>query len=213
MTAVQWPEIRSIGPTVLAMATLAFVLSKATVRGAGPTVKVSNEVWTKAKRLVEELQAVQAAQAECLAVGGPRSPVSAADVTHEAEAMAQAYDRFLSALKRSEQAAQMFARALDDASALQAILERQHPGWSNAVAKARPLLDDLRKEIAAFDLENALVLRAQMDEFFSRSLAEQGFDEWASVLLADDDAEGLFNEADAKPIHWDDERGWVEGPR
>ncbi len=88
MSAARWPEMHSIGPTMAAVATLAFVLSNAVpaVAGAKDALKSADEVRKKGKRLVEELEALEKARADLLGLFASSSSSDVtAGITKEAE--------------------------------------------------------------------------------------------------------------------------------
>jgi uncharacterized protein YukE len=215
MATARLPELHSIGPTVAILAGLAFVLSQAggAVAGARGAVRAAEEVRAKGKRLVEDLEQLQAIKGEVANAIRSSTPSSAAQMTSETEAMTEAIERFGSAIRRSEEAARMLAQAADHASRFGPILERMHPGWHQAVGKLRPMLNELRKEIGATHFDRvALSVQGQIGEMLMRSLEHQGFADWASDLPDEDDA--LFDEADVQPIQWDPTGGeWLEGHR
>jgi hypothetical protein len=213
MTSARWPELHSMGPTIVAITSLAFVLTQAapTVAGTKDAIKAAEEVRKKAKRAFEEFQTVQTIRAEMQAFAQSPATTSPSEITHGAEIAADAIDRMRSALSRSMQAAEMLVRAIEQSSRFERTLERIYPGWQDAVMKVPPALDQVRGEVKPILEQRLENLRGQVAEIFSRSLTEQGLGAWAASLPAE--AEPLFDEADVQPIHWDAAQGWVEGAR
>jgi hypothetical protein len=201
----------SLGATLAILAGLAFVLSHGgqQVAGAREAAKARDEVRAKAKRLVEEMARAVAERDDTLkwadTSGKPRAP---AEITTQVEELHAGLDRMQVAFRRIQQGGQLLRRALHAAKPHTPILERMHPGWGETTSKVADALAQFQAELERIDASVASY-RGPIEEVLLRSLAEQGLRAWAEQLPQDD--EPLFDEADAQPIRWDEDRGWVEG--
>jgi hypothetical protein len=196
------------------LAGLAFVLSYAgaTANTARDALRAADEVRRKAQRVAEELHAMHAAMMDTqrlLDEGHPPMPEhSASEVTSWAETIAESVDAFRKSKTRTEQAAQMLAKATKDAVPHGAMIERAFPGWKDASLKVEPALSQLREELAKVDLDEiAHSVTPHMGSLVAMAMAEQGFNEWTARLPHEEQA--LVDESDGQPIRWDLDSGWV----
>jgi hypothetical protein len=197
----------SFAAAMLTLAAIAYVMAPGSLpaalpRKARPAV---DRFWTTSKALAAALEGFEKAQRDgaALADGLGASPAGAERMTDTLDGFRRARDRVL-------QAAQMFETAASELVPHTAALDKSIPGLREAIGDAGPMISRLRDELRKVDDGALNVLRQTAGEILLRSLADAGFDEWVASLPIED--EPVFDEADVRPIYWDEAQGgWVGG--
>jgi hypothetical protein len=201
----------SFAAAMLALAAIAYVM--APIGPRAPSVprksKPALDRFRKtSKALIAALEEFQKAQREGATLDESRLGASPSG----AERMTETLDGFRRARDRVLQSAQRIEAAAIELAPHTAALEGSFPGLGEAVSNAGLMISQFRDELlrnvgdAAFN-----ALRETAGEILVRSLADAGFQEWVAALPIED--EPVFDEADVRPIYWDEARGWVGGER
>jgi hypothetical protein len=201
----------SFAAFMLALAALAYAMVPVDPRAPAVPRKSKRAVdrfRTTAKALVAALEGFQKAQREGAAlVDGLGAFPSGA------ERMTETLDNFRRARDRVLQSAEMLEAAAIELAPHTAALDKSLPGLKEAIASAREMLAQFRDEMLRKAGDVAFnALRETAGEILVRSLADVGFQEWVAALPIDE--EPAFEEADVRPVYWDESQGgWVGGER
>ena len=108
--------------------------------GPGVSMGAHALVKQKSKRLVDELRVTIDLVNEMRGITKREAPSEPGDVAAHAEAMLDLLTRSRVSFRRSEQAAAMTLRALEDAAPFASMLERLFSGWQKMSREARPVI-------------------------------------------------------------------------
>jgi hypothetical protein len=215
----------SFGPTVAAVVGLVLVLQEQRlaeragaspraargIAGIGEAIRHAEEVRKKGARLFQEIQSVEKVRADALSsVFAEPLPSPASDPVVLVEEMGAVVSKIDAGFQRVATASRMFAKAVKDSATSAPVLDRAYPGFASAIVEAEKQALQLDRDIVSARQQLAAgSIYPQLRDLLARTLAEEGFDDWVAGLPPG--AAPLYDPADVEPIHWDPDRGWVEG--